>query len=560
MFVRDLKRQKRWKPPVVDPATFYIVSGPTVETTTTTTARIFWQMTEVCSGQIEYGLTTGYEIGTTTAQSISGGYSSHRQTISGLSENLTYHYRTISVNANGVEVRSADGTFVTQAVTPPPTGSAGPRYGKSTWPNRTSTTWPTFPTGSNVKYVPASVAADADPAAALQTWLMSSTNVPDGTASVPTIVVFDSSGGGTTWGSGTTYNLNKRIQMGTVGVTRNYIQLWMYNVRFNQSRTSAISGDDRYSAFFNFRYGGIKGWRFFGGEFNGPNNLYHSWNTRSAGSEYGHAISIWAAWTDIQVMDTYIHNICGDAIYTSSGGPAQTTQDWAGTGKPIGLEIAYNHIDGTGRQGITPNHGQQINIHHNIIEYVAIYPIDAEDESPGNGTWQVFKDVSITDNIIRNWGVYITQSTIWEPAAISFRRVVGDEFYSPIQNFTISRNRFEGGAFGSGNPTAEAYMASQPGGTSWTVAAFNGYGAVIKFKPNSMRYENVVVTENVFDLPADQDKSRSTSDQARGGNAFYGYNQHGVLIDNNDFGNRGIYFRTSDGITYSEVNGVVNIA
>ena len=109
---------------------------------TQTSVVIDWAMTEVCSGQVEWGLTSAYAEGPTDEQDISGGFIAHAQTISGLDPGIQYHFRIKSTSAANITVVSADNTFMTAGVIepPPPTeeGDVGPR------------TAPAIPTGGNV--------------------------------------------------------------------------------------------------------------------------------------------------------------------------------------------------------------------------------------------------------------------------------------------------------------------------------------------------------------------------------------------------------------------------
>ena len=97
------------------PAAFSLVTGPSFEAPDDTSVVIEWEMSEVCTGQVEYGATSAYGL-TTAEQPITGGYSLHQQTITGLTEGTTYHFRTKSTSAAGVTVYSDDQTFTTTEV------------------------------------------------------------------------------------------------------------------------------------------------------------------------------------------------------------------------------------------------------------------------------------------------------------------------------------------------------------------------------------------------------------------------------------------------------------
>lgn len=81
------------------------------------TAIITWNTNESATRQVEYGTTTGY--GSQTAENTTL-LTSHSQTLSGLTANTLYHFRVKSKDAAGNISTSADFTFTTPAVVPPP--------------------------------------------------------------------------------------------------------------------------------------------------------------------------------------------------------------------------------------------------------------------------------------------------------------------------------------------------------------------------------------------------------------------------------------------------------
>jgi hypothetical protein len=93
------------------------LTGISATNITQTGADIAWNCTAVpCTGQVNYGLTTSYGSNTTLEPSFN--YTSHLQTLSGLTAGTVYHYRVRSSNSTGVESVSADQTFTTVAVSP----------------------------------------------------------------------------------------------------------------------------------------------------------------------------------------------------------------------------------------------------------------------------------------------------------------------------------------------------------------------------------------------------------------------------------------------------------
>lgn len=93
-----------------------VISDVTASSITSTSAIISWNLSEVATGQVEYGATTAY--GNTSALEGSLKFSAHSQSISGLTPGLLYHYRVRSTNAANDETISGDFTFTTVAAGP----------------------------------------------------------------------------------------------------------------------------------------------------------------------------------------------------------------------------------------------------------------------------------------------------------------------------------------------------------------------------------------------------------------------------------------------------------
>src|SRR5262245_63649601 len=97
------------------------MSGPTALNIYTPSLHDALPISNVGTGQVQYGLTTSYGKLTTPESSFT--YSSHIQPISGLASGTTYHYRVVSKNSSGGQVTSGDSTFTTLATattSPPP--------------------------------------------------------------------------------------------------------------------------------------------------------------------------------------------------------------------------------------------------------------------------------------------------------------------------------------------------------------------------------------------------------------------------------------------------------
>ena len=117
----------------VDPPTVSLV---TVTSVGTSTARINWATDEVADGQVEYGLTAGYDASSSLDTDLSV---AHTTTLNDLTPNALYHYRVISRDEQGNVSLTPDNTFTTD-VLPSAGGSTS-----VTLPNETVST-PIAPT------------------------------------------------------------------------------------------------------------------------------------------------------------------------------------------------------------------------------------------------------------------------------------------------------------------------------------------------------------------------------------------------------------------------------
>ena len=99
-------------------------TGPTLSyitarSVTTTGATITWSLSEVATGQVQYGTTTGY--GTLSSSYDSFDKNKHSIALTTLAPNTTYHYAVRSVNILGEPTISDDHVFTTKAGAAPPT-------------------------------------------------------------------------------------------------------------------------------------------------------------------------------------------------------------------------------------------------------------------------------------------------------------------------------------------------------------------------------------------------------------------------------------------------------
>ena len=88
-----------------------VISGVSATEITNASAKITWTLDRPSTGQVEYGTTTSY--GTLSALESSFDYTTHVQSLSGLSTGTTYHYRVKSSDQQGNQSVSGDFTFTT---------------------------------------------------------------------------------------------------------------------------------------------------------------------------------------------------------------------------------------------------------------------------------------------------------------------------------------------------------------------------------------------------------------------------------------------------------------
>ncbi len=104
-------------PPVVD-TTPPVISNVQVSAITTSSATITWQTNEAADSAVAYGPTSAYEDGVTGSGAF---VTSHSVTLTGLTDDSTYHYQVRSTDDDGNPAATGDLTFTTATVPPPDT-------------------------------------------------------------------------------------------------------------------------------------------------------------------------------------------------------------------------------------------------------------------------------------------------------------------------------------------------------------------------------------------------------------------------------------------------------
>jgi hypothetical protein len=455
---RHFHRTGRWH---ARDDSFRLVSGPSVEDITETTAQVRWTMSAVCTGQVEFGTTTGYG-NTTTEQGISGGFSQHVQTISGLSAGQTYHYRTKSTDAADVTVCSDDQTFTTSSAT---TVSYGPRAA------------PTLPSGAYTLPDTIDDTGAVDATSAINSFLSS---LPAGST-----VIFDQSGNSEGWVAGTDTPLSTYLISSPINVTKD-LTIWGYGARLHNTNTGGGSYPGNIASVF-LSGNSCTDVHILGLDIQGANP--------NAGTSSGHTSTerpMGIAMRDnigtLEIADCYIWDTMGDGIYLGSWA------DW--TIGPWWLH--HNLINGTGRQGITINQHDSgtLLIEWNKLTGSALSLIDAEDKCPTSGV------MDLNTTIIRNneFGAWFTDATM---AASYGAFCISWGFWwfdsNPLQNLgpvTISDNVW----------TADGVTVTAEAGDG--LIALTGSTTNLNAMPTGIVHDFTITGNDASALPSDERSGR----------------------------------------------------
>jgi len=114
--------------PLADDETPPVISGLSA-TPADVSARIRWTTDEPTRSLVEYGLTTGYELGSASDPRLT---TSHVQVLAGLAPETTYHCRVTATDAAGNSTQSADLQFTTWALGEDPSGIVSDDFSSGT--------------------------------------------------------------------------------------------------------------------------------------------------------------------------------------------------------------------------------------------------------------------------------------------------------------------------------------------------------------------------------------------------------------------------------------------
>lgn len=371
-----------------------IISGVRSYAITDTTATITWNLDQVGTGYVEYGITTGY--GSETTHETSYTYNYHVQTITGLSPGTTYHYRTRSSAPSGtpVESISADYTFTTTGSVP---GGGGGGSGGSTFDDGMFYTDYVMPTGtgytdgSNAKFN-------------VQTWI--ELNVPDGTdATHHSRVIFPAgytytlttSGVDTgTDGPGIFIRGRNHLTFEGGGTEGTYGSTGGATISLTTSTASVLH--DEFSGFvvrptgFGSTSAGSD-IRFHGFTFQGSSTLYASTTAGDPeANEYQHGIALMGV-NGCEVDHCTFDKLHGDGVYITDSTWTSLSTGYASRD----VTISYNDIKNNGRMGVAIIWAINVTVKGNRFTDMAYACLDIEP----NHAWEgAYGTVTFSDNLL----------------------------------------------------------------------------------------------------------------------------------------------------------------
>jgi hypothetical protein len=489
---------------------------------------------------------------------------------SGVLSSIGVSKQSDSQASGGQYIRFAKSASGPTPTSPPSSSTKGPRY--DLYGAGANGNFPPFPTGSNVFIVPTSVTSSSNVSRALGDWI--NDTIPDGaSATSPSIVVFDNSGGGTKYGPGREYILNEFLVIkgappgSPVGIIdgsawpyyRKNITFWGYNTKL---RFNFTSGDNNSRGVTNgvhdnliaFIPGGFENMKWLGFDIQGTNMKTNTWDVRYEWAEPQKGFMI-VSFNNLEIKDNYFHNVGGDWIYLNSGlGPPRDPagsiadinrswgihHDWPHGPYNKNAEIAYNNFDGAGNMGLAIEGAiDGVNIHHNNILNSAISPINVEEPPYAPEGYRFLKNFTIADNYIANWdwwlpgpGGYPSGHYGWSGWAFQLSRSYEDKGAELHENWTIVRNVIEGGFMGRCNPITEEQRWG--GGKDPNAPRCNGgpgggflmiSGSWWGEPKQALENRNIVIKDNVSNIPTGQIVN----------NAIYLTDWDGVTVTGNNF-------------------------
>lgn len=327
---------------------------------------------------------------------------------------------------------------------PPNSEEYGPRY--DLYGAGANGNFPAFPSGNNVVVMPTSVKTTSDVADAMANFINSQ---PDGT-----IVVFDSSGGGSDYGSGTEYIINHDIHIDAGGTSDRMIGivLWGYNTRIRTTANGSLS-PSRANDIFNFFGGGFEDFWIRGFQLRGSHPSASTYNAYIG--DKGHGIS-GSSYNGMHILDCDFEDMRADNLYFNQADITLSPHysSWPSGAYPRDLELGWNRFGANGRMGITIQQFTGLHIHDNILEDAGLSGFASEDTI--HNPIKNKRDMLFERNLVRRWTWYLDPNRssygFYERA---LKIITLADRVNDVSNIKIIDNRFEFGNAGLGNPSAE---------------------------------------------------------------------------------------------------------
>jgi len=378
--------------PSPTPTTATIVSVAATNITQTG-ATITWTVSEVATGQVEYGKTTAY--GTLSKAELSYLYATHVQTLSNLTAGTLYHYRVRSTTASGTSLISGDYVFTTPGATASPSPTPAPIA--TALPTPTPLFDSTRPFAAPVTTNVVNVSAGAS----LQTLVNAA---PDGTEfRFPAATTFTMTSG---------VHLSNRHNL-------------VFNLNGSTIKSTGAGGSVSSSVFFI--ESGSSHITVSNGTLQGSNPdlgsaIFH------AGSEYAMGVASYSS-DQIELNGVRVRTTYGDGVYLSGG----SSNVW----------IHDSSFDYIGRMGAAFIATQHVIIERNTFDHVGLIVFDVE---PNTST-EVVNDIHVRDNSV-GWYSLSAYQTNWFFAAATAST------HGILSNIYIEHNSVTGGAIANANNQA----------------------------------------------------------------------------------------------------------
>ncbi len=418
---------------------FSITSGPISQSVTANSVEITWTLSENGTGQVEYGTTTSY--GTLSTPENSFTYSTHIQTLSGLTAGTTYHYRVKSTNQAGAQVVSGDNAFTTSASGG--TGAAGPRAAPA---DLASLVYPiTVGAGAGdtpiqaVSWRPTSgtVRLTVNPGMSQQAIHAAMAAVPSGTDSNPSIIVFQP--GTYVWNSG---SFSSWVNQGSAYnfYNQSYVIAWGYGAIITTSQRNAAGFSINHNSVGTAHHIKLLGFTIagdyaltggMGDSFQGDNGI----GIRIEG----------AAVSDIEIADCTTRNLYGYGIFLGGYEGIPPVIQYHSSR----VSIHHNRVERTS-QGLVIDQGTDNFVLWNYVKDTTAASIDIEDARAAD---QNFIRWYIRDNVFESW-MWDGTSPFYPSGSITLLNNPADGSGMVGQDLYVERNTFLGGTRGYGDRPA----------------------------------------------------------------------------------------------------------